>query len=156
MRALTTAFLLSLSALPLSAQVPASILGTWHIRRVIPTSNVACWDQDQANTLLGTSLTYTPHTMIWKGGSVPLVGLEAVSRALTPDQLLDDSKVHPRELGLPPGAIREIDLQHEDADVTGATTEIPGDTVLLASPNRIVVSACGVYFEATRLRVKPQ
>jgi hypothetical protein len=35
-------------------------------------------------------------------------------------------------------------------DITGATTEVPGDSVLLAGPNRIVVSACGVYFEATR------
>jgi hypothetical protein len=48
--------------------------------------------------------------------------------------------------------IREVDLQHEDADVTGATTEVPGDTVVLAGPGRIIVSACGVYYEATRSR----
>jgi len=44
----------------------------------------------------------------------------------------------------------EVDMQHEDADITGATTEVPGDSVLLAGPSRIIVSACGVFFEARR------
>jgi len=44
-------------------------------------------------------------------------------------------------------------MQHEDADITGATTEVPGDSVLLAGPSRIIVSACGVFFEARRAGV---
>ena len=47
--------------------------------------------------------------------------------------------------------VTEVDLQHEDADITGATTEVPGDSILIAGRDRIVVSACGVYYEATRL-----
>ena len=54
------------------------------------------------------------------------------------------------QLGIRTREVLEVDLQHEDMDITGATTEVPGDSVLLAGPNRIVVSACGVYFEATR------
>ena len=54
------------------------------------------------------------------------------------------------QLGIRAHAVLEVDLQHEDMDITGATTEVPGDAVLLAAPNRIIVSACGVYFEATR------
>jgi hypothetical protein len=46
--------------------------------------------------------------------------------------------------------VTEVDIQHEDSDVLPASTAVPGDSVLLAGPNRIVVSACGVYFEATR------
>ena len=53
------------------------------------------------------------------------------------------------QLGIRAHTVLEVDLQHEDADITGATTEVPGDSVLLAGPNRIVISACGVYFEAT-------
>jgi hypothetical protein len=41
-------------------------------------------------------------------------------------------------------------MQHDDADITGSTTEVPGDSVLIVSPNHIVVSACGLYYEAAR------
>jgi hypothetical protein len=54
------------------------------------------------------------------------------------------------ELGIRTEQVTEIDLQHEDADITGATTEVPGDTVVIAGPGRIVVSACGVFYEAVR------
>jgi hypothetical protein len=37
--------------------------------------------------------------------------------------------------------------------VLPASTAVPGDSVLLVGPNRIVVSACGVYYEATRAAV---
>ncbi len=140
-----------------SAQVPTTLLGTWRIARILPiTTNVACWDQDQANTLLGTRLTFAAHTLAWRGGTVPLVGLQAVSRILTPDQLLQEYRLYPKQLGLPAGSIREINLQHEDADITGATTEVPGDTVFVSSSTRIVVSACNVYYEAIRVRPKSQ
>ena len=69
-----------------------------------------------------------------------------------------DSPASFAQLGIRARSVLEVDLQHEDADITGATTEVPGDSVLLAGPNRIVVSACGVYFEATRpsaVSVKP-
>ena len=49
-----------------------------------------------------------------------------------------------------------MNLQHEDMDITGATTEVPGDSVLVAGQGRIVVSACGVYMEARRLAPRQQ
>jgi hypothetical protein len=42
-------------------------------------------------------------------------------------------------------------MQHEDAAILPASTEVPGDSVMIVSPGRVIVSACGVYFEATRL-----
>ena len=127
---------------------PPAVLGTWRITRVLPTHRSTCWDQARARTLLGTTLTYQAHALVWSGGR------EAVSdtfaRTLTAQQFLQESTVDLKDLGIASASVVELDLQHEDEDVTGATTEVPGDTVLLAGPARIVVSACGVYYSAVR------
>jgi hypothetical protein len=47
-----------------------------------------------------------------------------------------------------------VTIHHPDAAITGATTEIPGDEVLLKSTNQIIFAVCNVYFEATRLPAK--
>jgi hypothetical protein len=128
--------------------MPPSIAGSWRIARIMPTSNVACWDKAQAEQLLGTPLRYRQGSMVWKGGAFPVS--EALTRTLSSQQFLDEYKVRLPELGIKATSVTEIDLQHEDADITGATTEVPGDTIVLAGPGRVVVSACGVFFEAFR------
>ncbi len=129
--------------------IPSSIAGTWHIVKVLPTTNPACWDADRARSLIGTTLKYTPGKLTWHGGDIPIS--EALTRTLSLRKFQDEYKIDLASLGIRAASVQEIDLQHEDADVTGATTEVPGDTVLLAGPGRIVVSACGVYYSAVRL-----
>ncbi len=142
-------FSASLTAEPL----PGRLQGTWRITRVLPTTNSACWNRTQAQPLIGSTLTYRGTSLVWRGGAVPLDDI--ITRTVTDDQFRKEnaggeSPASFAQLGIRSRAVLEVDLQHEDADVTGATTEVPGDSVLLAGPNRIVVSACGVYFEATR------
>jgi len=129
--------------------VPPSLLGKWRVVKIIPTHNDQCWDEARAKTMLGSILTYQPHAMVWSGGSVDIA--EALSRTQTRRSFQDEYQVSFDELGIKAASVTEIDLQHEDADVTGATTEIPGDTILLAGPGRILVSACRVYYEAVRV-----
>ena len=138
-----------LSAEPL----PRALSGTWRITRVLPTTNKMCWSQDRAAELIGTALSYRPQSMHWNGGDVPLLGI--TTRTLTAAQFRKENAgpetpADFSQLGIRVGSVTEVDMQHEDMDITGATTEVPGDSVLLVSPTRIVVSACGVYFEATR------
>ena len=140
---------LQLAAEPL----PTQLAGTWRIARVLPTSNASCWDKHQAAPLVGSTLTYRRGAMRWRGGEVPLEGI--TTRTLTDAQFRRENSGSAgaasfSQLGIHAPSVLEVDLQHEDMDITGATTEVPGDSVLLAAPNRIVVSACGVYFEATR------
>jgi hypothetical protein len=45
-----------------------------------------------------------------------------------------------------------VSIEHPPAEITRATTEIPGDLLLLKNRNTIVFSVCNVYFEAKRLR----
>lgn len=145
-------------AAPLGAPVPARLQGTWRITRVLPTRNVACWDEARARQLVGTTLVYRGRSMRWKGGEVSLQDAftrEVTAREFQQESSGSDGGVDFGQLGVRASAVTEVDLQHEDADVTGATTEVPGDTVLLAGPNRIVVSACRVYYEATRVSAAP-
>ena len=133
--------------------MPSRLQGSWRITKVLPTTNNACWAKQQAEQLLGSTLTYRDASLRWRGGSVPLD--EITTRAVTDDLFKkenggSDNPASFAQLGIRAHTVTEVDLQHEDADITGATTEVPGDSVLLAGPNRIVVSACGVYFEATR------
>lgn len=128
--------------------MPAGLAGTWKIVKVLPTKNTQCWDVERAKTLLGSTLRYAPNKLTWKGGDYAIA--EAFTRTLSLRKFQDEYKVDLAEVGIRAASVQEIDLQHEDADITGATTEVPGDTVLLAGPGRIVVSACGVFYSAVR------
>lgn len=133
--------------------IPATLAGSWRIVRILPTNNTACWSNEQANELVGSTLVYRDTAMRWKEGEVPLQ--DVVTRSITASQFRRENGgpedgVSFAQLGIHASRILEVDLQHEDADITGATTEVPGDSILLVAPNRIVVSACGVFYEATR------
>lgn len=146
-----------LLAAPLSAEpLPRRLQGAWRITRVLPTSNTACWGRKQAQPLIGSILTYRDDSLRWRGGTVPLEDVS--TRTVTADEFSkenggsagSDRAASFTQLGIHFRTVLEVDLQHQDMDITGATTEVPGDSVLLAGPNRIIVSACGVFFEATR------
>ena len=120
---------------------------------MLPTTNNACWTPEQARTLIGSTLVYRETTMRWKDGAVPLQDIYTRSVSASEFQKENSGDNAPAtfgQLGIHAPRVTEINFQHEDMDITGATTEVPGDSVLLAGPNRIVVSACGVYFEAIR------
>ena len=132
--------------------MPAQMIGTWKIVRTMPTKNPGCWNG--AKDLVGSTLTYRPREMRWRGGIVHLSGV--ATRTQTTETFQQENQttfgtpLTLADLNIMGSQVMEVDLQHEDADVTGATTEVPGDSVLLVGRNTIVVSACGTYFEATR------
>jgi len=149
--------LLLLPGTPAPAQylgsLPRSLAGTWRITRVLPTTNRPCWSRKDAQPLLGSTLTYRPNSMRWRGGEVPLTDVSI--RQLTDKEFREEnsgpqSPANFSQLGIHTRTVTEVDLQHEDSDVLPASTAVPGDSVLLVAPNRIVVNACGIYFEATR------
>ena len=144
--------LVGLAARASEGQVPASLVGTWRVEKILTVAKTACWDEIRGKELMGSELEYGAGEMVWKGGAVPLIGLRAVDRTLTRAKYEEEYGVTLKTLGIAAGSVQEVDLQHEDADVTGDSTEVPGDTVVLAGAGRIVVSACGVYYEAVRVR----
>ena len=139
----------TMAATTSSEPLPSQLAGTWRITRVLPTKNTACWSDEQARPLIGSTLTYRTNAMRWRGGQVPLEDIN--TRQVTDREFRkENAGADFEQLGIHSPKVLEVDLQHEDADITGASTEVPGDSVLLAGPGRIVVSACGVYFEAMR------
>ena len=133
--------------------LPRSLAGTWRITRILPTTNSSCWNRQQAKLLLGTTITYRSDLLRWHGGQIAVTDVSL--RDLTDEEFRQEntgpnSPANFAQLGIHAHSVTEVDMQHEDSDVLPASTAVPGDSVLLAAPNRIVVSACGIYFEATR------
>jgi hypothetical protein len=54
------------------------------------------------------------------------------------------------QLGIKEEKVVQIVIRRPTANITGATSEIPGDSILLKDKNTIIFSVCGVYFEAKR------
>lgn len=134
-------------------QLPAALRGTWRVTRILPTTNTACWTPEDARSLVGSTLSYSQNWMRWRGGVVVLQDIDTRRVSAEGFRKENDGGAEPasfEQIGVRAPALTDVDLQHEDADVLPASTEIPGDSVLMVAPNRIVVSACGVYYEATR------
>jgi hypothetical protein len=148
--ALVAACLLLPSAV--AEPVPAALTGAWRISRIVPTSNQGCWTPQHAQAFVGTTLFYTAHSIRWQGQEVhvPEVVLRPVTDADFRAETGGDSAATFAELGITAKTVMEADLQHEDMDITGGSTEVPGDAALLVAPGRIIISACGVYMEAVK------
>ena len=150
----TCAMMIAPGLLGAAEPLPPELTGSWRILRILPTRNVTCWDEKQARTVLGTTLSYSPSVMLWRSREFRLQGID--TRELTADEFLQETG-HGQyyadfaQLGIHRKSVTEVTLKHKDADITGSSVEMPGDNVLLAGRNRIIVSACNVCYEAVRI-----
>ena len=137
-------------------EIPKQLRGTWIVTRYIPTRTICCWDENQAKQLVGTEIVYTSDSFRWKDTVIhnPTAQIVILSAEQFHDENsgggANDSQVDFGQLGIKTPRVTEITLAHEPADLTGGTTEIPGDVVLIKGSNTIVFSVCNVYFEAHR------
>ena len=65
---------------------------------------------------------------------------------------VNGSQVLFHQLGINAPDVKQVTIEHPPAEITKATTEIPGDVLLLKNRNTVVFSVCNIYFEAKRLR----
>lgn len=140
-------------------EIPAQLRGTWVVARELPTSTISCWGAKEAKALIGAEIEYTADRFRWKNKVVtrPTVQIAVISADEFHDKNsgggANDSQVSFRQLGIRATKATQIVISHEPADLTGATTEIPGDEVLIKDDNTIVFSVCNTYFEARRRAV---
>jgi len=141
----------------LSAQnIPQELLGKWIIQRELSTRTISCWGEKEARAIIGTEIEYTPDSFRWKKIVVqhPSAEVAIVSaRQFEKDNSspsANGSQVSFHQLGIITQEVKQVTIDHSPAKLTGATTEIPGDVVLLKSRNAIVFSVCNLYFEAKR------
>jgi uncharacterized protein len=135
--------------------MPVELLGTWTIRKILPTQTISCWDEKQARALIGTDLEYTADSLVWKTTSTRFVN-STVTKVKAADFAADNSgsqsSVTFKDLGITAPEVKQITIEHPDVTIDdgskGGTMEVPGDHVMLKSPNALVFSVCNVYFEA--------
>jgi hypothetical protein len=142
----------------LAAQnVPQELVGKWVIQRELPTRTISCWGEKEAKAIIGTVIEYTVDSLRWKHVVVkhPTVAVAVVSAEQfqrdNSSPSVNGSQVSFRQLGIDALEMKQVSINHAPAKITSATTEIPGDDVLLKNRNAIVFSICNIYFEAKRV-----
>ena len=133
-----------------------ALYGKWKIRRILPARTISCWGDKEARTIVGTEIEYSQSYFRWK--NIIVKNPKATARTVTAEQYHDEnsggssnsSQVTFQQLGIAAKQTTLITIEHSPGEVTGATTEIPGDQVLIKDKDTIVFSVCNVYFEAQR------
>jgi hypothetical protein len=136
--------------------IPEELWGTWVVRREVPTTTISCWGEKEAKKLIGTEVQYSATLFRWN--KVVTKNPSAQTTTITADQFHDensggsanDSQVTFRQLRIKADKVTQVVIQHPGANTTEATTEIPGDRVLIKNKDTIIFSVCNVYFESAR------
>jgi hypothetical protein len=136
--------------------IPGVIWGQWIVRRELPSRTVSCWGEADAKTIIGTQIEYSDKVFRWNG--VVTNNLTNETKTVTADQFSHEnsspssngSQVSFHQPGIGAKSAREISIHHEPANISGATVEIAGDSVLVEDSDTIVFSVCNIYFEAKR------
>jgi hypothetical protein len=131
------AFLLFVATSAAAQTIPAELLGKWVIQRVIPTSTISCWGDKEAKRIIGTEVEYATGSFKWEASAVNHPVVDVV--VLTAEQFREEysgadansSQVSFRQLGIRMANAKRVSIKHAPANITGGTTEIPGDTVLI-------------------------
>ncbi len=140
--------------------IPQELWGKWTVTRVIPTTTIGCWGKAEAKKLIGTQIEYSDEVFRWKNAVTRNPKAEVTT--ISAEQFLQEnsgggahgSQVSFHQLGIKTDKTKQIAIQHADADISGGTTEIPGDRVLIKDRRTIVFAVCNSYFEAKKMAVK--
>lgn len=152
--------LLSASLSPAFASVkpiPTELIGKWIINKILPTQTISCWDDKQAQTLIGTSVVYKSDGFNWN--KHPLTSQGVTTTIVEAQEFLEDNSgsgsiVEFKMLGIVKPAVERVIIKHADVEIKGITDQgtvgIPGDDVMIKDKNSLILSVCNVWFEAQR------
>ena len=138
--------------------IPQELLGKWTIQRELPTRTISCWGEKEAKAIIGSEIEYTADSFRWKTVVVnrPKVEVKIISadrfERENSSPSVNGSQISFRQLGINTPEVKQVTIEHSPAEITKATTEIPGDLLLVKNRKTIIFSVCNVYFGAKRLR----
>jgi hypothetical protein len=139
--------------------IPKTLLGNWHISKILPTQTVGCWDEQQAKGLIGGKIAYKAGSFTWNGTELKSEGatLSTVeAQEFVEDNSGSSSYIDFPMLGISTPAVERVMIQHADTTIKGITDQgtdgVPGDNVLVKDANTLILSVCNVWFEAQRVR----
>jgi uncharacterized damage-inducible protein DinB len=140
-------------------EIPYQLWGTWTVTRMIPTQTISCWDEKQAELLIGTRIEYGPHTYRWKqisnrhiSASVSLYDAQSFWNANS-SPVSDGSQVDFSQLEISTPLVTSISLSGFTDQEQSDDGAPPGSNALLKSPQQIIFEVCNVYFEASKTHV---
>jgi hypothetical protein len=146
------------ASVAIAQNIPQELVGKWIIQRELPTRTISCWGEKETKAIIGSEIEYTADSFRWKGVVIkrPTVEMHIVSAQQfereNSSPSVNGSQISFRQLGIKAREAKQVSIEHPPAEITKATTEIPGDLLLLKNSNTIVFSVCNVYFEARRIR----
>ncbi|WP_447881207.1 hypothetical protein [Serratia fonticola] len=139
------------------APIPSALIGNWSVIKIIPTQTVGCWDEKQAQQLVGNSINYKADGFTWHDQQLSNQG--ATTTTVEAQEFVEDNSgdnwyVDFPILGISTPSVLRVIIQHQDVTVPGITDQgtegVPGDNVLVKDRNTLLFSQCGVWFEAQR------
>jgi endonuclease YncB( thermonuclease family) len=158
MKPLLCSLILLVGSTLVAQNIPQELVGKWVVQRELPTRTISCWGDREAKAIIGTEIEYTADSFSWKHivanhptVAVAVINAEQFERENSSPSV-NGSQISFRQLGINAPETKQVSIGHAPATISSATTEIPGDVVLLKNRNAIVFSVCNVYFEAKRLR----
>jgi hypothetical protein len=122
------------------------------VRKHIQTEGVTCWDEKQARAIVGTMLDYEPDGFRWNGKYMRNLGTKV--HEINANDIALYNRVTLSQLGIPSPMVKEIEIQHPDAQVFDKTSDccsaVPGEAVIMKSSSVLIFSLYGVFYEASR------
>lgn len=139
--------------------IPKDLLGNWRVSKIVPTQTAGCWDQQQAQSLIGGKINYKADGFSWNGTALKSEG--ATVSTVEAQEFVEDnsgssSYIDFPTLGISTPSVQRVAIQHPDATIQGITDQgtdgVPGDNVLVKDHNTLILSLCNVWFEVQRER----
>ena len=144
------------AAVAATGTMPAELLGSWTVVKTLPTKTISCWGEADAQAVIGTQVIYGADSFQWKDSVAKNPRVTKTVITAKDFELnnsgggANDSSVSFKQLGIKEQRATQFSIDHADANLTGGTSEIPGDVVLLRDPTHLVFSVCNLYFLAEK------
>lgn len=131
-----------------TADEAAKIYGTWILKSIYPTQNVAGPSPAQQRKLLGTVIVLNASTLKACGQSVPVKNVK-VNQVSSTD-FLEDNRVRFSEVGVKGESVTEIVINHRQSGTCFDAFPLPGQDIYVKNKNEVLVYFEGVFYRALR------
>ncbi|MGO2370465.1 MAG: hypothetical protein ACTH6H_17790, partial [Serratia sp. (in: enterobacteria)] len=106
--------------------IPKTLLGNWHVSKILPTQTVGCWDEQQAKSLIGGKISYKTDGFNWNGTALKSDG--ATVSTVEAQEFVEDnsgssSYIDFPMLGISTPAVERVVIQHADTAIKGITDQ---------------------------------
>jgi hypothetical protein len=130
------------------ADVSDIVSGTWVIKSIYKTQNVAGPNPSQQKKLLGSTIVLDSRSLTACGQSVPITSVE-VHQVVATD-FLANTQVRFGEVGIEAPSIKEVVINDRHSGSCFKAFPLPGQDIYIKSKDEILIDFEGVFYRALR------